>query len=178
MSLAAGRWRTASAVFLGVLIGVAGVGTVVALMVRAETRGFLRYAFPQSSLGLGGAARILSNNLGLVATPLGAATLLVLAEGNQWRPRRLIVAGDAVIGLLVCINVLVVGASLGAYGARMVRYTLPNGPVELAGFAVAISAYLDARGAALGWNRLIRLAAASACLLAVAALLEGLVAPI
>ena len=50
---------------------------------------------------------------------------------------------------MIVANVLVVGAGLGAYGARMVRAELPHGPVELAAYALALGLYLQGRRRAL-----------------------------
>ena len=45
----------------------------------------------------------------------------------------------------VAANVIVVGASFGAYGTRMVRAALPHGPVELAAYSLALALYLQGR---------------------------------
>jgi hypothetical protein len=82
---------------------------------------------------------------------------------------------EIVLGAAVAINVLAVGAAVGAYGTRMVHALLPHGPVELAGFGVALALYLRGRTRALPRNLLVGAIAASVGLLAVAAVMETFV---
>jgi hypothetical protein len=84
-------------------------------------------------------------------------------------------AGEAVVTGIVVANVLVVGAALGAYEARMVRAMLPHGPVELAAFATAIALYLQGRQHALPVRQLLLTGAVSVLILGVGAVLEVLV---
>ena len=55
--------------------------------------------------------------------------------------------GEALLGAAVAANVIVVGASFGAYGTRMLRAALPHGPVELAAYSLALALYLQGRNA-------------------------------
>ena len=48
--------------------------------------------------------------------------------------------GEALLAAAVAANVIVVGASFGAYGTRMLRAALPHGPVELAAYSLALVA--------------------------------------
>ena len=48
-----------------------------------------------------------------------------------------------VVVLLGYVLVCPVGASVGAYGTRMLRAMLPAGPIELAAYALAASVYLQ-----------------------------------
>ncbi|MGH2946713.1 MAG: hypothetical protein ACRDPC_10730, partial [Solirubrobacteraceae bacterium] len=83
--------------------------------------------------------------------------------------------GEALLAGLVAANALMVGASLGAYGARMARAMLPHGPVELAAFALALALYLQGRRRILPLRQLLAVGAASGMLLAAAATLETFV---
>ena len=49
------------------------------------------------------------------------------------------------LGAAVAANVIVIGASFGAYGTRMLRAALPHGPVELAAYSLALALYLQGR---------------------------------
>jgi uncharacterized membrane protein SpoIIM required for sporulation len=82
-----------------------------------------------------------------------------------------------VLALEVALNVLVVGAALGAYGRRMVTAILPHGLLELAAFAVALALYLRARRVRLAPPRIATTALACVGLLALAAVLETYAAP-
>ena len=70
---------------------------------------------------------------------------------------------------------LIVAASLGAYGPRMARALLPHGPLELAAFALALALYLQGRRRELPIGHVAATGAASALLLAAAAALETFV---
>jgi len=89
---------------------------------------------------------------------------------------RLLLGGfDALLGVQVAVNLLVVGASVGAYGQRMLAALLPHGPLELAAFALALTVYARARQGALTVPRAATLGAAALLALALAALLESYV---
>ena len=49
-------------------------------------------------------------------------------------------SGEVLLAAGIAANVIVVGASLGAYGTRMVLAALPHGPVELGAYALALVA--------------------------------------
>jgi hypothetical protein len=85
---------------------------------------------------------------------------------------------DAIIATILTLNVVIVGAGFGAYGARMIRYALPHGPVELTGYCCALTVYANARAARLQARQAGLLASASVALLAVAAVLEAVASPI
>jgi uncharacterized membrane protein SpoIIM required for sporulation len=74
---------------------------------------------------------------------------------------------------VVLLNVVLVGASVGAYGARMVRTLLPHGPLEVLAYSIAISAYANARmGRRQHWGDLVLAGGACLVMLAVAAMVE------
>lgn len=81
---------------------------------------------------------------------------------------------DLVVGLLVAVNAGAVGVALGAHGLALLPW-LAHLPLEAAGFAVALAAYLAGRRAPLAWSSLGRLAVASGVLLAAGALVEAVV---
>ena len=70
---------------------------------------------------------------------------------------------------------IVVGASLGAYGTRMVRAALPHGPVELAAYSLALALYLQGRREPLPSRHGRDVGALSIAALALAAVLETFV---
>ena len=70
---------------------------------------------------------------------------------------------------------IVVGASFGAYGTRMVRAALPHGPVELAAYSLALALYLQGRTRPLPIRHVLAVAALSVSVLALSAVLETFV---
>jgi hypothetical protein len=72
----------------------------------------------------------------------------------------------------VAANVIVVGASFGAYGPRMARAALPHGPVELAAYSLALALYIQGRDQPLPARHVLAVGALSTSALAAAALLE------
>jgi hypothetical protein len=90
-----------------------------------------------------------------------------------------------IVVLLGHVLVYPVGASVGAYGTRMLLAMLPAGPIELAAYALAASVYLHSRRTPIlyleaGRTRIhrsdaaqaLRVASLSGALLVIAALLE------
>jgi hypothetical protein len=72
----------------------------------------------------------------------------------------------------VAANVIVIGASFGAYGMKMVRAALPHGPFELAAYSLALALYLEGRRRPLSGRYTLAVVAVSTFALAVGALLE------
>jgi hypothetical protein len=124
------------------------------------------------------AASVLAHNLRALAAVGG---LLLIAQSGCWTRageepgwahgaiRR---AGEVLLGAAVLANVIVVGASFGAYGVRMLRAVLPHGPVELAAYSLALSLYAQGRNRRLGARQALVVIALSVALLALAAVLE------
>jgi hypothetical protein len=154
------------------------VAVVVHVAAPAIARRLLAFAFPARPAGLGSAWGILIGNLRLAAAPLAGALLVGLADrgGRVREPGRALL--DVVLTGVVALNVVIVGAGFGAYGARMVRYTLPHGPVELAGYCCALTVYLSARAGRLRARSAWALTAAALALLGVAAVLEATCSPV
>ena len=79
---------------------------------------------------------------------------------------------EAVLAGGVAANLIVIGASFGAYGLRMVRAALPHGPVELAAYSLALALYIQGRRRPLPVRHVLAVTAVSTSALAAAALLE------
>ncbi len=165
---------------------VAGALTAAAMTVAAivrvgwadETRRLLGFPFTGVPARLDTAFSIFAGNARLLAAVLAAILVAQspwLAGGDGHRGPvmgGLTAAVDTVLALAVAVNVAVVGAALGAYGDRMALAMLPHGPLELAAYALALAAYLQARRGPLAVRHV--LAVGVVCLggLALAALLE------
>jgi hypothetical protein len=132
-----------------IVLALVAVAVVVHLAAPVAARRLLLFAFPGRPAGLGAAWGIVIGNLRLAATPLAGALLRRLADRGGRVPGRGRALLDVILAGVVVLNVVVVGAGFGAYGARMVRYTLPHGPVELAGYCCALTVYLSARAGRL-----------------------------
>lgn len=158
------------------------VASVVAVGLASEARGWLGFGFEGVPHTAGEALSIFAGNAKLAAAA-GAAALI---SQLRWLPG---VAGAAArhvldglhyvcavaLALAVLANVLVVGASFGAYGDRMIEAALPHGPIELAGFSVALSFYVQARRGPVTIRMWAWSGGATIALLTIAALLETFV---
>jgi hypothetical protein len=105
--------------------------------------------------------------------------LLLIAQSALWKagePGRastmLRRSGEILLAAAVAANVIVVGASLGAYGTRMLRATLPQGPFELAAYSLALALYLQGRRRPVPLRLVLVVAALSIAALALAAVFE------
>jgi hypothetical protein len=169
--------RTAGVITVAVLL--------VALVIRAgfasSTRRWLAFPFAGIPSTPAEAAGIFIHNLRALVAVFG---LLLVAQSGYWAGRNgqpgvvhrtLRRLGEALLGAAIAANVIVVGASLGTYGARMVRAALPHGPVELAAYSLAVALYLQGRSGPLAIRHVLALAALSMSALALAALLETFV---
>ena len=166
--------RTAALIMLALIV----VAVAVHLTAPATVRRLLSFAFPNHPPGLGAAWGILAANLRLAAAPLAGAVLLRLAsrDGRAFKSGRALL--DAIIAMILGLNVVIVGAGFGGYGAKVIRYALPHSPVELAGYCCAIAVYTSARAGRVQARHAWLLASASVALLAVAAALEAAASPI
>jgi hypothetical protein len=79
---------------------------------------------------------------------------------------------DAALGALAALNLAVMGLAFGGYGVRLAAAVVAHGTLELAGFAIAASAYLAARRAQLRGRLLTAAAILAAVSLGLAALVE------
>jgi hypothetical protein len=103
-------------------------------------------------------------------TPIVGWPLLLGIMGAHRHPLARRVA-DGVLLVCVLLNVLQVGAALGAYGAALLAY-IPNVPFEWAGLALGASAWLLQRRCALTVNEGFALLAVIVGVLLCAATLE------
>jgi pimeloyl-ACP methyl ester carboxylesterase len=169
--------RTAGVITIAVVL----IALVVRAGFTASARRWLAFPFTGVPASPGEVASIFIHNLRALAAIFG---LLLVAQSGYWAApdaqpavvhrtvRRL---GEALLGAAVAANVIVVGASLGAYGTRMVRAALPHGPVELAAYSLALALYLQGRSRPLPIRHVLAVAALSISVLAFAALLETFV---
>jgi hypothetical protein len=178
-----GTVRLAVRVAGAVTITVAAVGVAVRLALIAPARHWLSFAFTGIPAKPVVAAGIFLHNLRALAAVFGA---LLIAQARQptgrgagvgvGAPHRALpLFGEAVLGVAVAANVVVLGAGLGAYGIRMVCAVLPHGPVELAAYALALALYLEGRTRLLARSHILAVAALSVSALGLAALLETFV---
>ena len=96
------------------------------------------------------AAGIFLHNVHALAAVGG---LLLIAQSAQWTARadeptrvsgtarRL---GEVLLGGAIAANLIIVGASFGAYGSRMLRAVLLQGPLSLAAYSLVLA--LDPEG--------------------------------
>jgi hypothetical protein len=77
-----------------------------------------------------------------------------------------------VVIVVVLINLVLIGSSLGAYGWRMVRAVLPHGLLELAAYSLTLGLYVRVRQRSVPLGAWAASAGGAALLLAAAAILE------
>ncbi len=165
-------------------LGAVGVVAVaVRLLAAARTRHVIAYPFPPGVLGWRGVGEILASNARLALAPVAGAYLIDTirpAPERAWSGwRRLVRSGcDVALAGAALTNVFVAGASYGAYGMKMMRYTLPYAPLELLAFACPLALYLETRHRTPTRARALALCGAAAILLAAAALMESLLPPL
>ena len=156
------------------------VAVVVNVALAAAARRWLAFPFARIPARPGEAVAIFRHNIRALSAVGG---LLLVVQSRYWPGRKngarlhraIRRGGEALLGATVCANVIVVGASLGAYGTRMVRAVLPHGPVELGAYALALALYLEARDRPLPVGHALAVLALSISLLALAAVLETFV---
>jgi hypothetical protein len=164
----------AVAAILAAACGVIALSVHLAL--AAAARHWLAFPFTGIPARPASAAGIFLHNLRALAAVWG---LLLIAQSALWNAdvpgrtcRVLRLSGEALLGAAVAANLIVVGASLGAYGTRMLRATLPHGPFELAAYSLALALYLQGRRRSLPLRLAFGVAALSVATLALAAVLE------
>ena len=153
---------------------------VVHLWFAAPARRWLAFPFSGIPARPSTAAIIFSHNIRALAAICGllliaqSAPLEGSAAGTEPGPthRTLRWLGEALLGAAVAANLIVIGASFGAYGTRMLRAVLPHGPVELAAYSLALALYLQGRTRALPARHMLAVVGLSVLILALAAVLE------
>ena len=171
-----------AAVIAGALtLGACVIAIAVHLALAADARTWLRFPFTGLPARPTVAAQIFFHNLRAL---LAVAGLLLVAQSPFWSARtaepgavhRIVRgSGEVLLAAGIAANVIVVGASLGAYGTRMVLAALPHGPVELGAYALALSLYVQGRDRPLPGRLIVAVAALSVAALALAAILETFV---
>jgi hypothetical protein len=173
----------AAAVAAGIASGTMIVAVAVRLAAAEPTRRLLEFPFAGLAARPETALSILATNLRLLLATLAAAVIVqspwCAPRAGRRSPLGLLVVStlDTLVALQTALNTIVVGAALGAYGARMATAVLPHGPFELAAFALALTQYLRARQHPLAPRRLVAIAAGCVVLLVIAAALETYVVP-
>lgn len=169
--------RTAGVITIAVVL----IALVVGAEFAADARRWLAFPFAGIPARPGEAAGIFIHNLRALAAIWG---MLLIAQSRYSAARNgqpgvvhgtLRRLSEALLGAAIAANVIVVGASLGAYGTRMVRAALPHGPVELAAYSLALALYLQGRNRRLPIRHVLAVAALSVSALALAAVLEAFV---
>jgi hypothetical protein len=170
--------RLAGCVAATLTIACGVIALVVYLWFAVAARRWLAFPFAGIPARPSTAAIILSRNLRALAAVFG---LLLIAQSAYWNAagaepgpahRTLRRLGEALLGAAVGANLVVIGASFGAYGTRMVRAALPHGPVELAAYSLGLSLYLQGRRRPLPARSVVAVLALSVFALALAAFLE------
>ncbi len=183
MTVARGTVRDVALVCAAALGTTALIAAVVAVWLEPATRASLQWSFPGAPRTLDGATGIFLTNATKILGVAGA-TLVVQAPwigaeqravrvGIGWHATRLVC--DVVGVYIAAANMLLVGAGIGAYGARMLVALLPHGPVELLAFAQGAAIYLRARRGPVDWRSALVGLAAAFLTLALAAVLETFV---
>jgi hypothetical protein len=175
--------RLTAAVAAALTVAVLAVAALVRVAYAEPARAMLAFGFGGVAARPQSVVSIFAANARLLAAVIAAAVIVQSAWcGRLAAPRAplacaVVAALDTLLALQVALNVLIVGAALGAYGTRMVAAILPHGPFELAAFAFALALYLRARRHRLAPRRIATTAAACLGLLAFAAVLETYAAP-
>jgi hypothetical protein len=157
---------------------VLAVGLAVHVACAGWARRLLAFHFPRVPARPSAVATVFVHNLHAL---LAVAAALLVAQSpypmtraaQPGRIHRMLQrCCEAVLAGAVAANVIVIGASFGAYGMRMVRAALPHGPVELAAYSLALALYIQGRHGPLPARDTLAVAALSISALAAAALLE------
>ena len=171
-----------AAVIAGALtLGACVIAIAVHVALAADARAWLRFPFIGLPARPTVAAQIFFHNLRALLAVVG---LLLVAQSPFWSAptpepgavRRILRrSGEVLLGAGITANVIVVGASLGAYGTRMIMAALPHGPVELAAYALVLSLYVQGRDRPLTGRLIVAVAVLTISALALAAILETFV---
>ena len=168
--------RLASALAIVLTLACGLIAAVVHAGFAAQARRWLAFPFTGIPARPDIAARIFLHNLRALAAVGG---MILITQSGQWRAheptrapttaRRL---GEVLLGGAIVANLIVVGASFGAYGTRMLRAALPHGPLELAAYSLALALFRQGRTRALPARHLLTIVTLSVATLALAAVLE------
>lgn len=168
--------RRAAFLSVTMIVAAAVVAAVVHSFAAAAMRAWLDFPFSGIPPELSRVIAILLNNLRLLAALFAGAVVAQLAVRTGARGMAPIAwICDAIVVVGCVVHVLLVGATVGAYGDRGVAALLPHGPVELAGFSLGLSVYVAARRERLALPRALGVAGLAVLVLTVAAVLEVMV---
>jgi hypothetical protein len=129
------------------------VATVVGVAFGSVAQHWFHFGFAGVPRTPSAAASIFVNNARLAAAPVAAAALTQLRRIAEVDGDGLVTSflrgvetacGLALLGAVV-LNLVLVGASLGAYGERVLRTMLPHGPLELGAYSMTLGLYLRVR---------------------------------
>jgi hypothetical protein len=171
----------AGRVALCIAIACLFVAVAVHTWFAAAARRSLAYPFTGIPPRFAEAASIFANNLRVAAALAG---LLLIAQSARCNapsaepgPIHTTIQrfGEALLGTVFAVNVIVIGVSFGAYGMRMLRAAMPHGPVELAAYSLSLAVYLRGRRRRLPVGHILAYEALCVVLLALAAALETFV---
>jgi hypothetical protein len=152
-----------------------GVDAIVALAgpLKVPARHLLGLRLQPSQTASPGLAHVLSlavHNLPIAAWPL----LLGVVGAHHSHIGRLV--ADSLLAGCLAVNVLPVGAALGAYGPAVLPY-LPHLPFEWAALAMGASGWLLQRHRTLTVHEGLALLALTSCMLLAASVLETYAVP-
>jgi hypothetical protein len=151
----------------------AAVAAATRPLAAAPIRAWLRFPFGGVKPQLGEVAAILVNNLRLLGALFAATIVAQLAVRTRGTGLRALAwTCDAVVVLACANHAFLVGATIGGYGSRGIRALLPHGPIELAGYSLALSLYVAARRERLARPRALAIGGLSVVVLVIAAVLE------
>ena len=169
--------KVAAAVAGVLIVATSLIALVVRVAFAAGARRWLAFGFAGLPARPAEAVGIFGHNIRAL---LAVAGLLLVAQASYWggeqqsgRACRLVRgAGEVLLAAAILANVAVVGAGVGAYGARMIRAALPHGPVELGAFSLALGLYIKGRHQPIPVGLIVVIAILNVAGLAIAALLE------
>lgn len=145
---------------LAALLALTGAGSAV-------RHGIGDPGLRSTAQGAGTILRILARNLPVAAIPLTAAH--TVPRHPQWRP-----AADIYTTTTATLSLVGGATALAAFRGDLMRYAIAFGPIEIAGFALAIAVYHNARDQPpRPWHDLAPAATLATATLTIAAILEA-----
>ena len=150
------------AVFAGAFLANLALASAIVALTGTAPRWGLHYA-PGT---LTEAGEVWLHNLRVLALPLGLAPLV--AQAAPLRP-----VATALLVLFAAVNAIALSLPIAAYGARALEIVGPHAALELLALSAGAGVYVAAHaGGRLTLRVWLVTAAAAACVLAIAALVE------
>jgi hypothetical protein len=170
------RMTRSAAAVMAYLLTVAGAGAAITrLAFAARAKRLLRVHFIGVSHHAAAAAGIWVHNARIFigfAVFLACAYFIQRDERSARTERAILRACDGALLLWATGTAALAGVLTGAYGLAQIRAFLPQGPVELAAWALLIALYIQIRKRRVRAGPAVRQLALVLFLLAVAAVLE------